>query len=114
MLKRARLILEIFLVTASAAGGWLFALRTEKLLSLTLSGAYWFYSADDNVTRVVLVGSGILLIGLMLLMAQLEKRGKLTPERRRLILLGVFAAAAFVLAFEGVLEFRNPEKFTPY
>ena len=60
------------------------------------------------------MGSGILLIALLLLMAQLEKRDKLTPERRRLILLGVFAAAAFILTFEAVLEFRNPEKFTPY
>jgi hypothetical protein len=38
MWKRARFMAERFIVAASAAGGWLFAIRTEKMLEYFTDG----------------------------------------------------------------------------
>lgn len=114
MWKRARLMMESLMVAASAACGWLFALRTEKLLKYFIGGGggtSYYYSADDAVTRIVLVGSAFLFLILILLYARLDRLGEKTRGKRRWILVAMLAAAAFMLTFEGVIEFRNPDKF---
>jgi hypothetical protein len=114
MRKRARLVVEILLVAVAAVGGRLFALRTETMLRYFGDGgggASYYYSADDAVTRIVLVGSVFLFLALVLLYARLERRGEETRKTRRWTLVAIFAVAAFMLSFEGVIELRNPEKF---
>jgi hypothetical protein len=114
MRKRARIVVGILLVAVAAVGGWLFALRTETMLRYFGDGgggASYYYSADDAVTRIVLVGSAFLFLALVLLYARLERRGEKTRKTCRWVLVAILAVAAFMLTFEGVIEVRNPEKF---
>lgn len=107
-------ILEALWVAAAAAGGGLLALRAGGALRLdaTPGGDMPFvYTADDALTKVLLVAALAVLTGLFLIKEPLARRGKLTPRRRRWIWLGIFATGAFMLTFAAVLKLTHPDKF---